>query len=273
MYLYRKKKTTITLRLGVILIGLLFGMMVISLFYVPYDVNEMNIGERLQAPSSDHWLGTDNFGRDLLSRVMEGTKTAFAIGAVSVGIGMTVGTLVGALAGYLGKWTDEWLMRLTDALMAFPGILLALMLVTVFKPSLLQTMLAIGVLSIPAFARVSRSGFLQYKEAEFVKAVRGLGGGHATLILRHILPNMVSSIIVTASLSFSTSILIEAALSYLGLGVQPPDPSWGRMLNEAQGYMGKAAWFALAPGAVITLTVLGFNLLGDGLRDWLDSRI
>lgn len=271
--MYRTNKPNLTLRLGILIVGVLLLAMAVSLIYLPHDVNEMNIAGRLQAPSSAHWLGTDNFGRDLLSRVMEGTQTAFAIGAVSVGIGLVGGMLIGAAAGYAGRWADEVLMRLIDALMAFPGILLALMLVAVFKPNIGQTMLAVGLLSIPSFARVTRSGFLQFKEAEFVQAARGLGGGHGTLIFRHILPHVLSPVIVTASLSFSTSILIEAALSYLGLGVQPPAPSWGRMLNEAQSYMGKAPWFALAPGFVITLTVLGFNLLGDGLRDWLDTRV
>ncbi|MBH5316975.1 ABC transporter permease [Paenibacillus sp. GSMTC-2017] len=247
-------------------------MMLISFVYIPYDVNDMNIANRLQGPSLSNWLGTDNFGRDILSRVMEGSKTAIAVGAVSVGIGLVGGVIIGALAGYIGKWVDEVFMRLIDALMAFPGIMLALILVTLFKPSLFQTMIAIGVLSIPTFARVSRSGFLQLKEAEFVKAARGIGAGHLTIVRRHIVPNMISSIVVTASLSFSTSILIEAALSYLGLGVQPPDPSWGSMLNESQSYMSKAPWFTLAPGIIITITVLGFNLLGDGIRDLRDSR-
>jgi len=268
----RNKTRGITFWLGIVLVSILFLMMLTSLIYIPYDVNEMNIADRFQGPSLLHWLGTDNFGRDIFSRVMEGTKTAFMVGTVSVSIGLVGGVIVGALAGYAGKWVDEIFMRAIDALMAFPGILLALILVTLFKPSLFQTMVAIGVLSIPSFARVCRSGFLQFKEAEFVKAARGLGAGHSVIIMRHIFPNIVSSIIVTASLSFSTSILVEAALSYLGLGVQPPDPSWGRMLNESQGYMNKAPWFTLAPGLIITVTVLGFNLLGDGIRDLRDSR-
>ncbi|WP_088831489.1 ABC transporter permease [Paenibacillus tyrfis] len=266
------KRNRITLWLGVTLVASLLLLMLVSLAYVPYGVNEMDIAGRLQAPGPEHLLGTDQFGRDILSRVMEGTQTAFTVGAVSVAIGLAGGFLIGSLAGYLGQWADELLMRLVDALMAFPGILLALIFVSIFKPSLFQTMIAIGILSVPSFARVIRSGFLQLKEAEFVKAARGMGAGHTSVIVRHIVPNMLSSVIVTASLSFSTAILVEAALSYLGLGVQPPDPSWGRMLNESQSYIGKAPWFTLAPGMLITATVLGFNLLGDGIRDLRDRR-
>ncbi|MBJ6360117.1 ABC transporter permease [Paenibacillus sp. GCM10012307] len=267
-----KSKTKSTLWIGIVLVAILFAMMIISFVYLPHDVNEMNIQSRLQAPGDVHWFGTDNFGRDIFSRVMEASRTAFAVGLVSVAIGLTGGFVIGATAGYVGRWADETLMRIVDALLAFPGILLALILVTVFEPSLFQTMIAIGILSIPNFARVIRSGFLQFKQAEFVRAARGLGAGHGTLIFRHMMPHVISPVIVAASLSFSTAILVEAALSYLGLGVQPPDPSWGRMLNESQSYISKAPWFALAPGLFITLTVLGFNLLGDGIRDLRDQR-
>ncbi|WP_028560492.1 ABC transporter permease [Paenibacillus pinihumi] len=267
-----KRKAKTTLWIGIVLVAILLSMMIISFIYIPHDVNEMNIQGRLQSPGGGHWFGTDNFGRDIFSRVMEASRTAFAVGFVSVAIGLTGGFIIGASAGYIGRWADEVLMRMVDALLAFPGILLALILVTVFEPSLFQTMIAIGILSIPNFARVIRSGFLQFKQAEFVRAARGLGAGHGTLIFRHIVPHVISPVIVAASLSFSTAILIEAALSYLGLGVQPPDPSWGRMLNESQSYISKAPWFALAPGIFITLTVLGFNLLGDGIRDLRDRR-
>ncbi|MGG1314524.1 MULTISPECIES: ABC transporter permease [Cohnella] len=267
-----KRMKSYSLVLGASFVSVLFVVMLISLVYTPHPPNEMNIRERLQAPSVRHWLGTDNFGRDILSRVMVGSQTAFEVGAVSVAIGLLGGFLVGTLAGYMGRWVDELLMRATDALLAFPGILLALLLVSISKPSLFQTMLAIGILSIPSFARVIRSGVLQHKEADYVKAARGLGAGHANLIFVQIAPNIASSVVTTAALSFSTAVLIEAALSYLGLGVQPPDPSWGRMLNEAQSYLAKAPWFTLAPGLLITLTVLGFNLLGDGIRDLRDKK-
>jgi len=262
-----------SLVLGTLFVSILFVIMLVSLFYTPHPPNEMNVRERLQAPSARHLLGTDNFGRDVFSRVMVGAQTAFQVGAVSVAIGLAGGFLIGTLAGYAGRWVDELLMRATDALLAFPGILLALLLVSVTKPSLFQTMLAIGILSIPSFARVIRAGVLQQKEADYVKAARGLGAGYANLIFVQIMPNIASAIVTTAALNFSTAILIEAALSYLGLGVQPPDPSWGRMLNEAQSYLAKSPWFALAPGVLITLSVLGFNLLGDGIRDLRDNSI
>lgn len=258
--------------LGGIFVTVLFIVMLVSLFYTPHEVNAMKIAERLHGPSLTHWLGTDNFGRDVLSRVMIGAQTAFLVGTVSVAIGLTGGFIIGTLAGYVGKWVDELLMRSTDALLAFPGILLALLLVSIYQPSLFQTILAIGILSVPSFARIIRSGVLQHREAEYVKAARGIGAGHFNVIFIQILPNIVSSIVTTAALSFSTAILVEAALSYLGLGVQPPDPSWGRMLNESQSYLSKAPWYTLAPGIFITLSVLGFNLLSDGIRDVRDKR-
>lgn len=230
----------------------------------------MNISNRLLPPNKQFLLGTDNFGRDILSRIMQGSQTAFIVGSFSVFIGLIGGFMIGAVAGYFGGLIDEVLMRFIDALLAFPGILLALMLVTIFKPSLTVTVVAIGIMSIPSFSRIIRSGFIKYKEANFVRAARNFGASHLRIIFSYILPNNISPIIVTASLSFSTAILIEAALSYLGLGVQPPDPSWGSMLRDAQSYAQIAPWFTVAPGIMITLTVLGFNLLGDGLRDMHD---
>ncbi|AKP47108.1 MULTISPECIES: ABC transporter permease [Bacillus] len=258
--------------IGMILVSAMFLLMLVSFVYLPHNVNEMNIGDRLASPSRKHLLGTDNFGRDILSRVMEGSQTAFTVGFFSVAIGITGGLVIGAASGYLGKWVDEILMRLMDALLAFPGIIIALVLVSIFKPDLTQTIIAVGIFFIPGFARIIRSGFLAYKKTDFVTAARHLGAGHLRIIVYHILPNILSPIIVAASLNFSAAILIEAALSYLGLGVQPPDPSWGRMLNESQSYIYKAPWYTLAPGIFITLTVLGFNLLGDGIRDWIARK-
>ncbi|GAB7056296.1 MULTISPECIES: ABC transporter permease [Paenibacillus] len=265
-------KYNYSLILGLSFVSFLFLMMLISLVYTPHEANAMNIAARLQAPNFTYWLGTDHFGRDILSRVMIGAQTAFTVGAVSVAIGLACGLVIGTLSGYIGKWVDELFMRATDALLAFPGILLALLLVTIFEPSMFQTMVAIGILSIPSFSRVIRSGVLQHKEAEYVKAAKGIGAGHANIIFKQILPNIAPTIVTTAALNFSAAILIEAALSYLGLGVQPPDPSWGRMLNESQSYLGKAPWYTLAPGIFITLSVLGFNLLSDGIRDIRDKR-
>ncbi|WP_269919535.1 ABC transporter permease [Caldifermentibacillus hisashii] len=257
---------------GGTIVTLLLAIFIISFFYLPNNVNDMNIAKRLLAPNKEYLLGTDNFGRDILSRIMQGSQTAFIVGTCSVLIGLTGGIIIGSIAGYFGGWIDEVFMRFIDALLAFPGILLALMLVTIFKPSLTVTVIAIGIMSIPSFARIIRSGFLKFKQANFVKAARNFGASHLRIIFLYILPNNIAPIIVTASLSFSTAILIEAALSYLGLGVQPPDPSWGSMLKDAQGYAQKAPWYTVAPGIMLTLTVLGFNLLGDGLRDLHDIK-
>ncbi|MFC4599844.1 ABC transporter permease [Cohnella hongkongensis] len=258
--------------IGGSLILLLLGLMVTSLIYTPYGPNEMNTAMRLAPPQADYWWGTDNFGRDIFSRIMEGTQTAFLIGFSSVAIGLFFGLLIGALAGYAGGWTDEILMRVIDAKLAFPGILLAIMLVSVFGPGLGNTIVALGLMSIPAFARIARSGFIQYKEFAFVQAAKARGAGPLRIVFLHILPNISSPLVVTASLRFSGSILAEAGLSYLGLGVQPPDPSWGRMLSEAQPFIANAPWYVLITGAVITAMVLGFNLLGDGIRDVYDKK-
>ncbi|MGJ7912459.1 ABC transporter permease [Neobacillus sp. LXY-1] len=258
--------------IGLLLVAILFILFFTSLFYIPHDVNQMNIAKRLLEPNRINLLGTDNFGRDIFSRIMKGSQTAFLVGAGAVSIGLAGGLVIGSLSGYFGGWIDEILMRFIDSLMAFPGILLALILVTVLQPNLSTTTMAIGILSIPGFSRIIRSGFLKYKKADFVRAARNFGASHFRVIFRYILPNTLSAIIVTASLSFSTAILVEAALSYLGLGVQPPEPSWGRMLNEAQGFAFKAPWYTLAPGVMITLTVLAFNLFGDGFRDLMDKR-
>lgn len=258
--------------IGASLIALLLALMMTSLFYTPYGPNEMNTAMRLAHPQPSYWWGTDNFGRDIFSRIMEGTQTAFLIGFTSVAIGMAFGLIIGAVAGYSGGWLDEILMRIIDAKLAFPGILLAIMLVTVFGPGLGNTIVALGVMSIPAFSRIARSGFIQYKEFAFVKAATARGAGPLRIIFHHILPNITSPLIVAASLRFSGSILAEAGLSYLGLGVQPPDPSWGRMLSEAQPFIVNAPWYVLITGAVITTMVLGFNLLGDGVRDVYDNK-
>lgn len=258
--------------IGALLVILLLLFMLTGLFYTPYEPNEMNTAMRLAPPQASHLWGTDNFGRDIFSRIMEGAQTAFLIGVSSVSIGLTCGLVIGAMAGYFGGWLDEVIMRFIDAMQAFPGILLAIMLVSVFGPGLNNTILALGLMSIPSFSRIARSGFIQYKEFDFVKASIAKGAGSWRIIIRHILPNMVSPLIVAASLGFSGSVLAEAGLSYLGLGVQPPDPSWGRMLSEAQPFIINAPWYVILTGIVLTAMVLGFNLLGDGIRDIYNKK-
>lgn len=262
----------LTFTLGFAISALLIVTAALSLVYTPKDPLQMSITGRLQGPSAAHWLGTDQFGRDLLSRIMTGAVTSIIVGVISVGIGMGVGVLLGMLSGYFGGWLDETFMRLVDAVQGFPAILSALLFSAVFRPGIAISMVAIGIAFIPVFARLARGSFLELREREFVLAARALGAGDAALILRHIFPNTLSPLIVQATISFPVAILAEAALSYLGLGTQPPHPSWGLMLKDAQNFLGLNPWYAVFPGGAIALTVLGLNLLGDGLRDLLDPR-
>jgi peptide/nickel transport system permease protein len=204
--------------------------------------------------------------------VMTGARTSIAVGVIAVGIGALLGVLLGLLSGWLGGWLDELFMRLVDAVQGFPAILSALLFTAVFSPGIAVSMVAIGVAFVPAFARLSRGSVLELRAREFVVAARALGAGDRRLLLRHILPNTLAPLIVQATTSFPVAILAEAALAYLGLGTQPPHPSWGLMLKEAQNFLSMNPWFALFPGAAIALAVLGLNLLGDGLRDVLDPK-
>lgn len=262
----------INLFVGGLILLFFFIMMVVSFFYTPYDVNSMDIANKLKPPSSSHLLGTDEFGRDIFSRIMQGTQTAFFVGVVSVSIGMVVGTIIGGVAGYFGGWIDEIIMRIIDALMAFPGIILALMLVAVFGTGIVNTSIALGLMAIPGIARIARSGFLQSKELEYVQAAKLMGLSQMKIMFKHILPNVASPLIVAASIAFAVAMLAEAGLSYLGLGVQPPDPSWGRMLKDSQSYLVSAPWYTYAPGAVITLMVLGLYMVSNAIRDMHDPR-
>jgi peptide/nickel transport system permease protein len=257
---------------GLVLTLGLLATAAVSFVYTPRDPLEMSIAGRLQGPSPANLLGTDQFGRDILSRVMTGAVTSILVGLVAVGIGMGLGVVLGMLSGYFGGWLDEGFMRLMDAVQGFPAILSALLIAAVFRPSIAITMVAVGVAFLPVFARLTRGSFLALREREFVQAARALGAGDAAVIGRHILPNTLSPLIVQATISFPVAILAEAALSYLGLGTQPPNPSWGLMLKEAQAFLGMNPWFAIFPGSAIALTVLGLNLLGDGLRDLLDPK-
>lgn len=268
----RKYLKNVNFIVGAGILSFYLIMMVVSFFYTPYDVNSMDIAGKLQPPSADHWFGTDEFGRDIFSRIMNGTQTAFFVGAFAVGIGMVFGTLIGAAAGYIGGWVDEIFMRMIDALMAFPGIILALMLVAVFGTGMINTAIALGIIAIPGIARIARSGVIQQKEAEYVLAAKLAGLRPWKIIMKHILPNILSSLIVAGSVAFAVAMLAEAGLSYLGLGVQPPDPSWGRMLKDAQSYIVSAPWYTFAPGITITLFVLGFYMLSNALRDFHDVR-
>lgn len=257
---------------GLVLTVAIVGTAVCSLVYTPRDPLRMDIAARLQPPSAVHPMGTDQYGRDLLSRVMRGAVASLTVGAVAVGIGMGAGVVLGAAGGWVGGWLDEAAMRVTDAVYGFPAVLSALLVTAVFGPGVLISMIAVGIAYVPVFARLTRANVLSLRAQEFVTAAQALGARDGVILWRHVLPNTVSPLIVQATISFPLAILAEAALSYLGLGPQPPQPSWGLMLREAQSFLQLSPWYAVFPGAAIALAVLGFNLLGDGLRDLLDPR-
>lgn len=252
---------------GACMVGLMLLVMAVGFFWMPYDPEAMELDNKLSFFSSAHLLGTDQFGRDILSRMMEGARYSFLIGAAAVATGLLLGGVIGTVAGYYGGKLDELVMKLIDVQMAFPGVLLALMLIVVFGVGLGNMALALGIMSVPRFARITRSGFIKYREAEFIKAARVRGAGDGRIIFRHILPHVAPDIIVTCSLGFAGAVMSEAGLGYLGLGIQPPTPSFGKMLSEAQACILQAGWYVLVPAAAITLLTMGFNLMGDGLQE------
>lgn len=238
----------------------------------PYAVNEQDLSRRFEPPSWQHLFGTDEFGRDLFSRIVQGSRVSLQVGAVAVGFSLVIGTFIGLISGYRGGWLDTVLMRSMDVLFSFPVVLLAIALVAVFGPSLRNTMAAVAVVFVPIFARVVRGSALSVSQDLHVRAVRSLGAGDLRIVLRHVLPNVAAPVIVQTSLSLAFAILIEAALSFVGVGVQPPDPAWGLMLSDAQRYQAQGWWLSVFPGAAIFFTVMAFNLVGDGLRDALDPQ-
>lgn len=247
--------------IGTVLVGLAVALSLVGCFYTPYDPNAIDATLKNMAPSLSHWFGTDNFGRDVLSRVMKGAGTTFLVGLSVVSIGAVGGCLLGAFTGYFGGKADLVLMRVNDAIAAIPSILLALVFVGVFGSGTVQLIAALGILFIPSFARVVRSGFVVQKELDYVKNARLMGAGHLRVMFVHILPNLKSSLLSALAIGFNNAVLSEAAMSYLSLGVQPPDASLGRMLSEAQAYFLRAPWNALAPGLMILFSVLGVGLL------------
>jgi peptide/nickel transport system permease protein len=259
-------------------VGFLLSLVVVvaaalSLVWSPYDATAMSPKERLQAPSFRHPMGTDQYGRDVFSRVMAGSVSSILAGLVTVAIGMCLGVVLGLTAAYRRGHVGESLMRLSDLLFAFPAVLTAILITTIWGPSLINAMLAIGIFYVPVFARLTRATAAAIWERDFILAARAAGMREGRIIIEHILPNILSPLIVQATIQFAVAILAEAGLSYLGLGSQPPASSWGRMLGEAQTFMAMAPWMALFPGLAIAWAVLGFNLLGDGLRDSLDPKM
>ncbi len=262
-----------SLVLGAVLSLLLVAAALLSLFWTPWPVYEVDLALKLQLPSTSHWLGTDPLGRDVVSLLLVGAGNSILVGVIAVGIGLTVGSVFGLLAATRGGWVEELIMRLADFTFAFPAILSAIMLAAVFGAGIVTSIVAIGIFNIPAFARITRASANAVLAREYVLAARASGKGPWRITMEHVLPNIMSVLIVQATTQFAIAILAEAALSYLGLGTQPPQPSWGRMLSEAQTLLFEAPRLAVFPGVAIALAVMGLNLLGDGLRDVLDPRL
>ncbi|WP_411957367.1 ABC transporter permease [Paracoccus homiensis] len=260
--------------LGATLAALALLAAALSLVWTPYDITQLAIAQKLQPPSVAHPFGTDHFGRDILSMVMLGAQVSIAVALVAVGIGMGLGVPLGLLAAaHRGGWLDEVVMRGNDLIFAFPSLVIAILITAVFGPSAVNAIIAIGIFNIPVFARVTRGGALPIWTLDYIRAAEVSGKGRTRISLQHILPNIANVLIVQGTIQFSLGILAEAGLSYVGLGAQPPTPSWGRMLAEAQTMVTLAPHVAIIPGLCIVLTVLGLNLLGDGLRDALDPRL
>jgi peptide/nickel transport system permease protein len=258
--------------LGFGLTGLLLAVILIGFVWLPYDPLAIDIDHPLSPPSAAHWLGTDEFGRDVASRAMLGARISAAIAGETVAVAITLGSLLGLIAGFLRGWAERIIMTLSDAVLAFPGILLALALIAVLGPARHSIVVALAIAYLPATIRVVRAAVLSIREREFIEASKAAGDGTLYTMLRHVLPNALPPIIVLATSLFGWVVLSESALSFLGVGVPPPDPTWGNMLSSARPYMRTASWLSIAPGLCIVATLLGINMLGDALRDRLDPR-
>ncbi|PIG00409.1 ABC transporter permease [Comamonas sp. 26] len=259
--------------LGALLTTLLIAAALLSFVWTPGSAYEIDMDAALQASSSPHWLGTDAFGRDIASQILVGARASIAVGLIAVGIGLALGVALGLIAAARRGWVEEIIMRLADFTFAFPALLSAIMLTAVFGASMVNAIIAIGIFNIPTFARITRASANAIWARDYVLAARACGKSRTAITLQHVLPNILSVLVVQATIQFALAILAEAALSYLGLGTQPPQPSWGRMLSDAQTLMFQAPLLAVWPGVAIALSVLGLNLLGDGLRDLLDPRL
>ncbi len=271
-WLQLRKNKSAMIGLGIILFFILVA--IAAPFAAPYDPLAQNIDNRLSPPGTNSYIfGSDDFGRDILSRIMYGARISLLIGTISVGISLLFGLLFGLFSGYFGGWLDHLVMRSMDILLAFPYILLAIVIVAALGPSLPNAMIAIGIIGIPQYARIIRSSVLAEKEADYVTAERALGASDMELIFKSILPNCLGPLIVQTTLGYANAIIFSAALSFLGLGALPPTPEWGLMVSSAREYVATAWWVVTFPGIAILLSVLGFNLLGDGLRDALDPRL
>lgn len=261
-----KKKRNYNLYIGGAITGILLLCILVGFFVTPYDPEAMDASNKLAGISLKHIMGCDNFGRDIFSRVLKGSGTTLVIAVITVLIGTVVGTVVGALCGYFGGILDEIIMRINDAIFAFPSVLLALVFISILGAGKINVIIALGIAFIPSFARIVRSEFIRQKNMDYVKSARLMGATHARIIFVHILPNTITVLLSSIMIGFNNAVLAEAGMSFLGIGVQPPDASLGRMLSEAQAYLFSAPGYAVFPGLVIILMVLGFSLLADGLR-------
>jgi len=258
---------------GVCIVGLFFLCIILAPVISPYNPTKVDLAKKLKAPNSSNLLGTDEFGRDVLSRIIWGARVSMTVAFVTVAVSMILGVAMGLLSGYFGKWLDNLIMRLTDILLCFPILLMALALVAVLGPQLMNIMFAVAIALTPQYARIIRGVVLPLRQQQYVEASRGLGANDLYILIKHIVPNSIPSIVVVATLNVATAILIESSLSFLGLGVQPPTPSWGAMIADGRKWLLEAPWISTFSGAAIMIAVLGFNLFGDALRDVLDPRL
>lgn len=258
---------------GVIIVTVFLLIAFVGPLFAPYDSTQQMPADRLQAPSGTHLFGTDQFGRDILSRLLYGARISFQVGVIAVGISAVIGVVLGMIAGYFGGFIDSIISLLMDVLFAFPTILLAIALMTMLGNSLANVMIAIGVVNAPTFMRVVRGSVMSVRQTTYVESALSIGASTPRIMRLHVFPNITAPLIVHASLNFAAAVLTEASLSYLGLGNRPPSPSWGSMVSDSYGMLQLAPWAAVVPGVAIGITVLGFNLLGDGLRDALDPRL
>ena len=267
---FKKSKVSLV-GAGIVIFFILLA--VIGPFIAPQGINEQDLTKRLLAPSADHWFGTDDFGRDIFSRIIHGARISLWVGFFSVILSVIIGSLLGIIAGYYGKWIDTIISRIFDIMLAFPSMLLAIAVVSVLGPSLQNALIAIAIINVPNFGRLIRSKVLSVKEEEYIVAAKAIGMRDARILFSHILPNSITPIIVQGTLAIATAIIEAAALGFLGLGAQAPAPEWGKMLADARKFLLNAPWTMIFPGLAIMLTVLGFNLMGDGLRDALDPKM
>ncbi|MFJ8263739.1 nickel transporter permease [Rummeliibacillus sp. NPDC094406] len=267
---FRKNKVAL---IGAIIVAFFILLAIFGPLIASQGINEQQLSNRLKAPSADHWFGTDDFGRDIFSRVIHGARISLMVGFFSVIGSVVVGSILGIVAGYYGRWVDTIISRIFDILLAFPSILLAIAIVSVLGPSLTNALIAIAVINIPNFGRLIRSKVLSIKQEEYITAAKAIGMKDFRILFSHILPNSMTPVIVQGTLAIASAIIEAAALGFLGLGAQAPQPEWGKMLADARIYLVNAPWTMIFPGLAIMLTVLGFNLMGDGLRDALDPKM